>query len=653
MSSFQDNERSAVSQKVTGRIRTAGIIIAVLIAIFPPVVYFYFSFSSQQEQLRIEAQVESRYVTNFINRTPNLWKYDKIRLRGILSTEQSHKENEVRRILDEEGYIVVQVGKSVSNPFITSSYEVMDAGRVVGKYEIIRSIRPILIRSGWTAVGSCFLGLLGLLFFKIFPLKSLSTALKILADERDRAHVTLSSIGDCVIITDENGNLATINRVGERLTGWKEDDARGKPISEIFVLKRTKMGSIDEQLLGTTGTRIEFRREWIISRKEVERIIDGTISPIVDEQGGKSGSVLVCQDVTEKVREEEEVFKARKLESIGLLAGGIAHDFNNILVGILGNLSLAKLLTAPGTKIFHRVEEAEKASSRAKELSTKLLAFSKGGKPIRKLLVVSDLLKESAQLAVGGSTSTVTFHLPEDLWMTEADPVHMDQVIGNLVINATHAMPDGGRIHIEAENAVVEEGDYLHVKGGDYLKIRVRDQGTGIPEDIVAKVFDPYFTTKETTFTLFLPATRQTASSEKEAPKDICQPGSGRILFMDDEETVRDVAGQMLIHLGYEVVFAESGQEAVALYSEMTLNGNRVDLVILDITVPGGMGGIEAARHIRGIYPDTKILISSGYANNEVMAHYRDHGFDGSVAKPYKIVELSQAIHACLHVAPT
>jgi PAS domain-containing protein len=228
MSSFQGKTRSSVDRKTTGRIRTIGTIIAVLIAIFPPVVYYYFSFSSQQQQLRIETEVESRYVTNFINRTPNLWKYDKIRLRGLLSMEH-HGKNEIRRILDEEGYVVLQVGTSFRNPFITSSYDLMDAGRVVGKYEITRSIRPILIRSGWTAVGSSLLALLGLLFFKTFPLKSLSTALKILAEERDRAHVTLASIGDCVIITDENGNLATINRVGERLTGWKEDDARGKP----------------------------------------------------------------------------------------------------------------------------------------------------------------------------------------------------------------------------------------------------------------------------------------------------------------------------------------------------------------------------------------------------------------------------------------
>jgi PAS domain S-box-containing protein len=669
-------------KKATRFISVFGNILAVLLTIFPPAVFYYLSHSSQQDQLRIETKNEARHVTDFINKTQDLWKYDEIRLRGILSLKNPEEPNEIRRVWDAEGNIILQVGKSLRNPVMTSSHEVMDAGRVVGKYEVLRSVRPILIQTGWVAVLGGLLGLAGLWFLKKYPLKTLLAVLGTLANERDRAHITLASIGDSVIVTDSNGNLVALNRVGEQLTGWREDEARGQPLFDVFVVNRKEMGSGNDKPLEYTGTKIMFQRELLVSRKGTERIVDGTIAPIIDNHGSQRGSVVVCRDVTDEVREEEEVFKARKLESIGLLAGGIAHDFNNILVGILGNLSLAKLETAPGTKINHRVEEAEKASSRAKDLSMKLLAFSKGGKPIRKLLVVSDLLKESAHLAVRGSTSKVTFHLPEDLWMAEADPVHMDQVIGNLVINATHAMPNGGTIHIEAENAVVEEGEYIHVKRGEYLKIRIRDQGNGIPENIVEKIFDPYFTTKEkgsglglttcytimknhkgnifvesevgvgTTFVLFLPATRQTASSVEEVPKDIFQPGSGRILFMDDEEMVREVAGQMLNHLGYEAVFAKSGEEAVGLYREMTSNGNRVDLIILDITVPGGMGGIEAARGIREIHPDTKILISSGYSNNAVMAQYQEHGFDGCVAKPYKIGELSQAIQDCLHGDP-
>ncbi len=674
MPSYRDH-RAGNGPGTTARFITLlGYIIAVAIAVFPPLVYFYITYQMEQVQLHAEASNISQHVTEFINTKPHLWKYDAIRLRGVLALNQNRDRSEIRRIRDEEGNIVIQLGQTVDFPVITSSQEVMDAGRVVGRFVMVRSVRPILVNTGWVAIIGLLLALAELLAFKTFPLKTLYRTFDTLADERDRAQVTLDSIGDCVIVADPEGNVVTLNRVGEQVTEWTQDDARGKPLSEVIPLNRASGGTGGEQPPRDTVTKIEIHRDLLVTAKGRERIIDGVITPIYDRNDNRRGSVFVCRDITEKVREEDEVFKARKLESIGILAGGIAHDFNNILVGIMGNLSLAKLSASPGTNIFDRIEEAEKASTRAKELSSRLLAFSKGGKPARKLMPVSDLLRESASLAARGSASRVLFHIQEDLWMAEVDPVQLDQAIGNLVVNAVHAMKDGGTIQIEAQNAVVAEGELVHVKGGDYLKIFVRDEGPGIPEDIREKIFDPYFTTKRrgsglgltttytimkshrgniflesetgvgTTFVLFLPAVRQAAPSVTPLPEERSARGSGKILVMDDEEMVLDVAGQMLAHLGYEPVLARNGEEAIELFSTMSTGGSAIDLLLLDLTVPGGMGGIEAAKRIREIDPDAKILVSSGYANNAVMAQYREHGFAGRIVKPYKISELGQMI---------
>jgi len=384
--------------------------------------------------------------------------------------------------------------------------------------------------------------------------------------------------------------------------------------------------------------------------------------------------VLVFGDVTEKQKMEEEFLRTGKLEAVGLLAGGIAHDFNNILTAILGNLNLVKLSIAPGDHLYERLGEAENASLRARDLAQQLLTFAKGGTPIKKATSIRRLLEKSIPFALRGSNIDAEFSFPEDLWPVEIDEGQISQVIHNLVINAQQAMPEGGTLQVRAENYPIagKETD-PPLPAGRYIKVSIRDFGIGIPKEHLQKVFDPYFTTKQkgsglglstsysivkkhkgymtaasgpgkgATFSVYLPASLTEIESEKKPEEPV--RGKGRVLIMDDEPAVREVAGEILQFLGYEVAFAEEGGEAIARYREATASGRPFDLVIMDLTVPGKMGGKEAVQKLLEVDPGVKAVVSSGYSSDPIMAEYAQYGFKGVIAKPYQLQELSRTVH--------
>lgn len=238
----------------------------------------------------------------------------------------------------------------------------------------------------------------------------------------------------------------------------------------------------------------------LIARDGTERKIDGSATPLYDEEGRLIGAVLVFRDITEKENMAEEIQKARKLESIGLLAGGIAHDFNNILTAILGNISLAKMSIRSEAKAVKHLTEAERASQRAKDLTYQLLTFARGGAPILRTSSISEIVKNAAGFALRGSNVRCQFPIPQDLWLVEIDAGQISQVIHNIVINAKQAMPEGGVVEIGASNTVLQEGEQrpaLPLPDGKYIEIHIRDQGVGVLPEHLPKIFDPYFTTKE------------------------------------------------------------------------------------------------------------------------------------------------------------
>ena len=413
----------------------------------------------------------------------------------------------------------------------------------------------------------------------------------------------------------------------------------------------------------------------LVSRDGNEYIIADSGAPIMNSQNKIIGAVLVFRDITEKRKMEAELIKAQKLESLGVLAGGIAHDFNNFLTAIIGNLSLAKMDCAPGDPTVSRLNEMEKASLQAKNLTQQLLTFSKGGKPVKKLVNLAELVKTSANFSLRGSNVRCDFSIAEDLLPVEVDEGQISQVINNLVLNADHAMPEGGVIEIGSDNITLPQNNEFSLPAGPYNRTSIRDHGLGVRPDHLAKIFDPYFTTKHrgsglgltvaysivdkhdgrltveselghgAEFTIYLPASEKPISQPVHEEKRLFV-GKGRILVMDDEEFIRDVAIKMLGKMGYEVAVAIDGQEAIELYRQALNAGEPFDLVVMDLTIPGGMGGKEAIGKLKKLDPKVKALVSSGYSNDPIMSNFSDYGFQGVVKKPYRIQDMSDALRS-------
>ncbi|MGB6067036.1 MAG: ATP-binding protein [Desulfomonilaceae bacterium] len=379
------------------------------------------------------------------------------------------------------------------------------------------------------------------------------------------------------------------------------------------------------------------------------------------------------RDISEKRRIEEEILKAQKLESLGVLAGGIAHDFNNLLTAILGNISLGLTNSSLTETSNRRFEAAVKAAKRAQDLTHQLLTFSKGGAPVKSNSSVSQLLRECANFVLSGSAVRCECHVPENLWSVEMDEGQISQVVNNLVINAFDAMPHGGSVLIRAKNIHVAKDQGYPLKEGKYVRVSVADQGEGIPPENMSKIFDPYFTTKKTgtglglatsysiikrhggllavrskvgvgtMFHFFLPAA---GTQSLPTPTTLIEPvrGQGRVLIMDDEEVIRELAGEIVRELGYEVALAKDGSEAVEIYKSAFHEGLRFDAVILDLTVPGGIGGVETLAKLRQLDPNVKVIVSSGYSDESIMSDYSIHGFEALLPKPYDAKRLSQVL---------
>jgi signal transduction histidine kinase/CheY-like chemotaxis protein len=389
---------------------------------------------------------------------------------------------------------------------------------------------------------------------------------------------------------------------------------------------------------------------------------------------------MIRRDVTISRKLKEESFRVQKLESLGLLAGGIAHDFNNILTGILGSIGLAKLSAAPEDKLFQKLQDAEKGAWRARDLTEQLLTFSRGGAPIKKTTSLGKILNEAVPFALRGSNVKYDLSIPENIMPVEVDEGQINQVIHNLVINADQAMPTGGILSVSAENVYISSEDGLPVSEGAYVVITVKDTGAGIPTEYLEKVFDPYFTTKQkgsglglavsysiikghhgfirvesdlgrgTSFFIYLPGSDkelnlQSGSAIEELP---C---TGKILIMDDEAMIRDVALEMLSIKGFEVHCARDGYEAIELYRQAMEQGCRFDAIIMDLTIPGSMGGKETVAELLKMDPTVKAIVSSGYSHDPIMSQYESHGFAGVVTKPYKIENLVNALATVINLA--
>lgn len=506
-----------------------------------------------------------------------------------------------------------------------------------------------------------------------------------LAAEKNSLAVTLASIGDGVITTDLKGRIEICNKAAEMMTGWPASEASGKPLRTVFAIAADP--ATQQKRNGSTGYRSEAEaillgtpeRATLTSRDGVERLIEQAASPIRGAKNEICGVVLVFRDITERERDAAERRKAEALDQLGLLAGGIAHDFNNLLTAVIGNISLVSMLLPPDDQKQGRLEDARNASMRARDLAQQLLTFAKGGAPIKQNASIADLVQETVSFSLRGSHVRSNLTIDPDLWSGEFDPGQISQVIANLVVNAEQAMPKGGTLYVSCDNHAhtpLDGTPAMELPAGDYIRIRVRDEGLGIPQDCLKRIFDPYFTTKAkgsglglatcysivknhnglitveselhcgSTFTVYLPAARHGAVEiEPVRPAEQPLQGSGRVLVVDDEEAIRMLVECTLSQLGYEVSAAETALRGIELYREALACGERFDLVILDLTLPGGMGGKEALTKLIEIDPTVNAIVSSGYAMDATMSRYQDFGFRGMIAKPYQAAELARKVY--------
>jgi PAS domain S-box-containing protein len=506
-----------------------------------------------------------------------------------------------------------------------------------------------------------------------------------LAAERERLRVTLRAMAEGLLTTDTDGVVQFMNEAAERMTGWSAGSAIGRQVDDICQLRHEKnrtQSSLPLRLSISEHRVVEFPLQSLLAgRSGVTCQVDGRCAPMHDLSGRAIGAVAVFRDVTERARLEAELLRSSKLESVGILAGGIAHDFNNILTVVMGNVTLAMLDSTVNESVSRWLEEAERGVLRARDLTQQLLTFAKGGDPVRKTVRLPEVVREAAEFALHGSKVRCEFSIASDLWAADVDKGQIGQVVQNLVINAVQAMPEGGVIRVSICNVQSgRPGVPGLLADGAYLRLSIADSGMGIRPDHVARIFDPYFTTKQsgsglglatvysivrkhkghieveselgrgTTFNIWLPAAPEAQPAQPEDTTEIV-PMSGRLLFMDDEATICAMAKTLLTRLGFSVTTQPDGAAAVAAYKEAREKGDPFRLVIMDLTVPGGMGGLEAMQELLACDPTVIAIVSSGYSSDPVMAHYRKHGFRGMVPKPYKITDLARAIRTVLSQA--
>jgi len=520
--------------------------------------------------------------------------------------------------------------------------------------------------------------------------KKIETALRLSEEKFSRAFKLSPDSININRLSD--GTYIAINQGFTSSMGWTEEEVIGR---------KSLPGDLDiwcqpedrQRLVETLKKSGEVSGFEAPFRSKDGHVLFGQMSARVMEINDEACILSITRDMTEKIqvqktqREAEEKFQqAQKLESLGLLAGGIAHDFNNILAGLYGNVSLAKVRLSrslPDHPSNRYLEAAENSMNRATALTNQLLTFSKGGAPIKETLSLSSLIEQVIPFNLSGSNVKPVVSHPDDLWLAYVDQGQIQQVFGNLTINAKQAMPEGGELRISLENTEIDDNQVQGLAAGNYLRITLTDSGTGIKPEHLERIFDPYFTTKQTgnglglatvysiiqkhgghisvvsrpgqgtTFSIYLPAAEvQELLIPPVTNPSESGPQTARILVMDDEQPLCDIIKDLLEGVGYKVETVKNGSLALDRYRQALDAGKPYDLVILDLTIPGGIGGKEVVKQILALHPQAKVIVSSGYAADPIMANYQDYGFKGVATKPYNLDALEDLVKVVLMSDP-
>ena len=498
--------------------------------------------------------------------------------------------------------------------------------------------------------------------------------LKNLHESEKKFRDFFDNANDAILVYNMNGAVLEVNNVTCQRLGYSRDEILSLTPNKFIAPQFSQ--TIQDRIKTVSENQKEIFETAHITSNGEEIPIELSCTHIKFE--GQPAILGIARDISERKRMEEELLKNRKLESVGVLAGGIAHDFNNFLTAIIGNINLASLQINPQDSAHELLLLAEKAAFRAKDLTQQLLTFSKGGEPVKHLTSIDEIIKDSADFILRGSTIKCHYAFAEHIWPVEIDASQISQVIQNIILNACHVMPEGGCIEITCENIKKQDAVNLSLQEGDYVKISIKDEGPGIPTKQLSNIFDPYFTTKEqgsglglaithsiitkhggvisanspkgqgAIFTIFLKASPHAKLEKQQAPKLSAKGGKGKVMVMDDDDMIRNFSDKMLCHAGYEVVLAANGHEAIDLYTENYHSAAEIDAIIMDLTIPGGMGGKDAVKAIHQVNPQAKVIVSSGYSNDPIMANYRDYGFCAAISKPYQRENLLKVVEQVL-----
>lgn len=656
--------KASLSRTVVRSLNRLGFFAAAFLTLAVPLGYAAFTLQGTQGSLALENLHVARSLERIVMDRPDLWEFETLRIQDLVDRPTLNGDPEDRSVQTLEGKVLSQSGFHAASPVLVSSVPIHDSGRVVGRIVARRSIRGLAVQTLFVALASALVGWGLFVTFRFLPIRTLGRALADLSEERQKTAATLRAIPEGVIAADARGQVTFLNPAAEAFLGWTSEAAAGRPLAEIYPVQRA-----EEPQPGALASRGEIR-----IGSGPTRTIEERTSALPTEMGGRAGQVIVFRDITNQLKTEAELLRVRQIESLGVLAGGIAHDFNNYLSAILGNISLAKQDVPPESRASERLTEAMRATDRARSLSLKLLTFAKGGDPARRVVDLAPLVREATEFVTHGTSVLFTCTFEPGLWNAEVDDGLLSQVIHNLVINAVQAMQGQGHIHVRIENLTVGPGDVPNLKPGRYLRVSLRDSGPGIPESVLPRIFEPYFTTKNAgnglglascfnimraheggitaespegggaRFTLFVPATERALAPRPAAYVTPMPAGRGRVLVMEDDPVLQEVAAEMLERAGFSARTCSDGETAIRLYSQSLTAGTPYAAVIMDLTIPGGMGGREAATRILALHPEAKLIVSSGYSVDPVLARPADYGFRGVLTKPYGLADLARVM---------
>ncbi|MBM9577576.1 PAS domain S-box protein [Leptospira sp. 201903070] len=542
---------------------------------------------------------------------------------------------------------------------------------------------------GWGFVGFTTLLLFIILNRYFTLLKKESDEQKLaetaLIESERRFRVTLENINLIGLGLDSEGNITFCNDYLLNLTGWKREELIGNNWFDYFLLPEEKeqVLSIFKEAIRTQLLPLHYEN-YLRTKGGEKKLIQWDNTILQDRNNRIIGTISIGTDITDRKRAESDrlelerrLLHAQKLESLGVLAGGIAHDFNNLLGGIFGYIDLAREKAAAGESNVRYLEKAITVFNRAKDLTQQLLTFAKGGKPIRKTGSLAPILNDCVLFSLSGSNVSCHFEIDDNIGLCDFDENQIHQVVENMIINSIQSMPLGGTILVSAKNMYLEKNNSVRLHEGNYIQISIQDSGIGIPKDLLPRIFEPFFTTKQkgtglglatsysivqkhdggievkselgvgSTFNIYLPVSRNKMKSPP--PKETDQhQGIGKVLIMDDEDFIIEIFSDMLEKMGYQIVSAKNGTDAIRLFHEAKNSSRPFDVLIFDLTIPGGMGGEKAISEIRKIDPKVIAIASSGYSEDPVISSPTEYGFSASLRKPFRKIDLAELLEKLL-----